>query len=100
MEENFNKLTPAQTERLALLSEELGEAIQAIGKILRHGYASVNPTIENSLTNKQQLELEIGDIYYAVQLLTLSNDIGWEGIDDRFEVKSNKHNYLHHQELK
>jgi hypothetical protein len=37
---NFNGLAPAETERLALLLEELGEAQQAIGKILRHGYES------------------------------------------------------------
>lgn len=35
-----NKLNDAQSERLALLLEELGEAQQAIGKILRHGYQS------------------------------------------------------------
>ena len=34
----FNKLSAAEAERLALLLEELGEAQQAIGKILRHGY--------------------------------------------------------------
>jgi hypothetical protein len=36
--EYFNSLTPAELERLSLLLEELGEAQQAIGKILRHGY--------------------------------------------------------------
>lgn len=41
--QHFNGLTPAEAERLALLSEELGEAQQAIGKILRHGYDSSNP---------------------------------------------------------
>ena len=35
---NFNQLTPAETERLAILAEECGEVIQAVGKILRHGY--------------------------------------------------------------
>ena len=44
---NFNKLTAAQTERLAILSEELGEAQQAIGKIMRHGYDSCNPLLGN-----------------------------------------------------
>lgn len=40
---NFNGLSPAETERLALLSEEMGEVQQAIGKILRHGYESIHP---------------------------------------------------------
>lgn len=39
--EHFNQLSPAEAERLALLSEELGEAQQAIGKILRHGQPSM-----------------------------------------------------------
>lgn len=32
MTESFNKLTPAEAERLALLSEECAEVIMAIGK--------------------------------------------------------------------
>jgi hypothetical protein len=35
MEENFNKLTPAETERLAWLIEECGEVVKAGSKILR-----------------------------------------------------------------
>ena len=34
----FNELSPAEVERLAILAEEMGEAIQVIGKVLRHGY--------------------------------------------------------------
>lgn len=49
----FNRLTPAEAERLALLAEECGEAIQAIGKILRHGYESNHP--EFTETNRTQL---------------------------------------------
>src|SRR5579872_899269 len=37
------RLTPAQIERLALLAEECGEVMQAVSKILRHGYESRNP---------------------------------------------------------
>ena len=36
-------LTLSRLERLALLLEELGEAQQVIGKILRHGYDSRHP---------------------------------------------------------
>lgn len=43
MPEHFNGLTPAEAERLAMLSEECGEVIQIIGKILRHGYDSYHP---------------------------------------------------------
>lgn len=34
---HFNNLTPGEAERLAMLAEECGEVIQAVGKILRHG---------------------------------------------------------------
>ena len=36
--EHFNGLTPAEAKRLALLAEECGEVLQAIGKVLRHGF--------------------------------------------------------------
>ena len=54
-----NELTPAESERLALLSEEMGEAIQAIGKILRHGYESTGP--KTIVRNRTSLEKELGD---------------------------------------
>lgn len=66
-----NKLTPAQVEKLALLSEELGEAQQAIGKILRHGYDNYHPKYPER-TNKMDLEREIGHINCAVRLLVNS----------------------------
>lgn len=34
--ENFNGMTPAETERLAILVEECGEVVQIGMKILRH----------------------------------------------------------------
>ncbi len=53
----FNGLTDAQAERLALLLEELGEAQQAIGKILRHGYESMSPFDETKTTNRWEYAL-------------------------------------------
>lgn len=71
-----NRLTPAQAERLAVVAEELGEAIQAIGKILRHGYESTDPTKDGgNLTNRAMLERELGDIEAAVWLLTHNGDV-------------------------
>ncbi len=43
MQDHFNRLTPAEAERLAMLAEEAAEVIQIVGKILRHGYASYHP---------------------------------------------------------
>ncbi len=62
--ENFNKLTPAETERLAILAEECGDVIRIIGKILRHG----------GPTNRDLLEAEIGDIEAVSALVQQAYD--------------------------
>lgn len=93
-----NKLTPAQVERLAFLSEELGEAIQAIGKILRHGYKSSHPDIPERC-NREDLERELGHIHLAISMLVEANDLVSYGniatyaTDKRLEITQ----YLHHQ---
>lgn len=69
MSEHFNKLSPVESELLALTSEELGESVQAIGKILRHGLQSVNPLVPDSPTNQEALERELGDVLAAIELL-------------------------------
>lgn len=95
----FNELTPAEAERLALLAEELGEAIQAIGKILRHGYESCHPDNINGPDNRSDLEREIGDIAAALHYMTiLSNDLDEINIDEHMRRKiKNVKQYLHHQ---
>jgi hypothetical protein len=57
MPEYFNKLNPAEAERLSLLLEECGEVLQIIGKIQRHGYGS---------SNRSLLEKELGHIMHAI----------------------------------
>ncbi len=90
---NYNNLTDAQTERLSLLSEELGEAIQAVGKILRHGYRT-----DGGWDNQRNLEIELGHVQYAVGLLRAENDLDIDCIDEAFNIKSeNIEVYLHHQ---
>lgn len=93
-----NKLTPAQLERLAILSEECGEVQQAIGKILRHGYASRNPNDVSSLSNREMLEAEVGHVLYAVYSLWENQDI----LRYKTEAWAEKKrvailSYLHHQ---
>ncbi len=70
----MNGLTPAQTERLAKLGEELGEVQQVIGKVFLHGYLAVDPQ-GNVYDNKSDLERELGDVQAAVRLLTRSGDL-------------------------
>ncbi len=89
---NYNILTPAQAERLALLAEEMGEAIQAIGKILRHGY---DPP---GYTNRDALEEELGHVGYAIALMRMEGDLEESNIDKAFDIKAeNIIPYLHHQ---
>ena len=94
---HFNKLTPAQAERLAMLSEELGEVQQAIGKILLHGYESCAPNSYD--TNRYTLTREIGDVLVAVELLVHADDISHEVMTLAMEKKRARVNlYSHHQD--
>jgi len=97
-EGHFNQLTPAQAERLAILLEELGEAQQAIGKILRHGYDSVNPLVLGSPTNRKNLEKELGDVQCAIDRLCQARDIRRGAVNTWASKKQLLATpYLHHQ---
>jgi NTP pyrophosphatase (non-canonical NTP hydrolase) len=93
---SVNQLTEAELERLALLAEEMGETIQIIGKILRHGYESSHPT--DPIPNRKLLELELGDVLAALNLMYNAGDINYTNL---MEAKLNKlkrvWKYLHHQ---
>lgn len=94
--EHFNGLSPAQAERLALLAEEMGEALQAIGKVLRHGYRSTHPDFPNGPNNRDVLEREIGDVLCALRLLW-GYDLNYTNSDERAEIKAETvQKYLHH----
>ena len=82
--EHFNKLTPAELERIALLAEECGEVIQAVNKIIRHGYESSHP--DHDENNRYDLEKECG-----------AGDLDKHGIHNQadYKAKSVVH-YLHH----
>lgn len=93
---NFNQLTPAEAERLALLLEELGEAQQAIGKILRHGYESRHP--DGGPTNREALEREMGDVYHAMVRMWSTGDLDGNAVTQRADDKARTvGRYLHHQ---
>lgn len=97
------KVTDAELERLALFSEEAGEAQQVIGKILRHGFQSSNPLIEPHLRvpNRLLLEKEAGDILAALDLLVASGDLDICRIEAARNAKHDKlPRWLHHQPAK
>lgn len=90
-------MTKAQLEILAILSEECGEVIQAIGKIMRHGYDSSSP-YDNSVTNRCSLTREIGDLLFVIGLICDSGDINENDVKRFTEEKAiNIKQWLHHQ---
>ena len=97
MSEHFNKLTPAEAERLALLAEECAEVILAVGKILRHGYESCHPDRDEN--NRYDLEEECGHVRYAMIKMCDSGDLDKEHIhlSADYKAKYVKH-YLHYDE--
>lgn len=98
MDANFsNQLTDAETERLALLLEEMAEASQVIGKILRHGYVSRNPLDNDSPTNRVMLQTELGHVMAALSLMRNTGDVSSSRILEAQEAKLRTVNrWLHH----
>lgn len=92
---SFNKLDDARLERLAILSEELGEAQQVIGKILRHGFETGHPDRPH-LTNRDELETELGDVLLAAKMMCDQGDLLEENIKGYARLKKKKiAKYLH-----
>ncbi len=108
MTEHFNGLTPAEAERLAILAEEAGEIVQAVGKILRHGYQSYHPDFTAYAPgsfqrpfNRQALERELGDLSAVVFDMCKKGDLTPGNIESQREMKLGRLEqgtlYLHHQ---
>jgi NTP pyrophosphatase (non-canonical NTP hydrolase) len=96
-ERHFNDLTPTEAERLALLAEECGEVIQAIGKVLRHGYRSTNPDDRSHVSNRHSLELEIGHVTAAAEMLCNDDQFDLFHIQESHDAKlASVRQWLHH----
>lgn len=94
-EDNFNKLTPAETELLFLLAEEAGEVLQAVGKIGRHGYES---SFGGGPNNRDYLEKELADFLVVYDLLLTSGRISAFRVAAHMADKQQWiGKYLHHQ---
>lgn len=93
-----NELSDAEAERLALLAEELGEAVQAIGKVLRHGYDSYHPDFPQGDNNRERLEKELGDVQAAITLMVIAGDLKSSRMESAISSKLDRvHQYLHCQ---
>ena len=73
-----NGLTLAQTERLVVLMEEQAESIQATCKVIRFGFESKHP--DGGPTNREALEIELGNVLNAVCMLSDADDLDVENI--------------------
>lgn len=94
---HFNQLTPKQTELLGGTSEECGEVVQVIGKILRHGLDSRKPTNAEALTNRDNLTSELADIAAMTDLLIENGVIDatmWEFLKEKKRARFLQ--YAHH----
>lgn len=91
-------LTPAQIERLAMLAEECGEVVQAVMKILRHGYQSQPP--RGGLPNRLSLELEIGHVRAVMELMNDRGDTCAANVNTwRNRKRQALRRWTHHQGL-
>ncbi len=102
MSDNFNGLTNEQTELLSIMSEECGEVVQAVGKIMRHGLDSHNPNTGE--TNTEQLIDELGDVMLFIGILCDKGIIDKVKLQKRIANKlakltENENNLLHHLEI-
>jgi hypothetical protein len=96
---HFNRLKAAEHERLSLLLGECAEAIAIVGKILRHGYESTNPTLplDEQRTNRSLLTQEIGDVLHAIDRLTSSCDLDADAINNaRANKRDSVVRWMHH----
>lgn len=91
----MTNLTNAQIERLHCLQEEASEIIQITSKILRHGFESTNPFDENQITNKRNLEKELGDLMYWVEQLSDNSDINMLNVGISQSDKSESSKKIH-----
>ena len=88
-----------EIERLAYLAEELGEAAQAVGKILRHGFDS------DYASNVDNLESELSDVLMAVKRMDMHGDVSMSRTLRRFNEKirrkdadpADANRWFHHQ---
>jgi NTP pyrophosphatase (non-canonical NTP hydrolase) len=93
-----NGLDARDVEVIGILMEELAESTQIAGKILRHGYWSSNPLIENAKNNKELLAEELGHVLNAIRMLVDDQHLDEQLILDSAEAKYRSiQKWLHHK---
>lgn len=104
MEREFAKgsalpgLSSAEMERLAILAEECGEAVQMCGKILWHGFESCSPYDDRCRPNRVLLERELGDVRGVIDLMLQRGDVRAADIAAwRSRKQASLRKWTHHQ---
>lgn len=91
-------MSPQAVELHAWLGEELAEAIQAIGKILRHGPDSRWPMDGSNPTNRQDLEKELGHVQHVTDRMVAAGLLSREAMSTSSAEKASAAiPYLHCQ---
>jgi len=66
-------------------AEECSEVTQGIMKVLRFGLEQTNPN--NGVSNKQQLEEEVGQLQYCLHRLTRELGLDNKAIQNSYDAK-------------
>lgn len=95
-----NQLNLDQIERIALLMEEMGELQQSLGKVLRHGYHSCDPTNPEHLGNSADVAREAAQVRWCIDFMLDNNDFPFS-IYQEEKTKRTKTvgEYLHHNKV-
>ena len=94
--EHFNGLSPAETERLAILAEEAGEIVQIVSKALRHGLDFKHP--ETGETNRAAIARELGDLDAICGRMVAAGDLNQMQVKVASQRKTKKlPRWTHHQ---
>jgi NTP pyrophosphatase (non-canonical NTP hydrolase) len=89
----------AQTERLAVLIEEMGEASHVACKALRHGFRAYHPDL--LMNNRRFLAEEIGDVLAAIAIMVNAGDLNLKDIEVARARKMERiQEFMHHQQAR
>ena len=97
MTEHFNKLTPAEAERFAILAEEANEVAQMCMKILRHGRMSYHPNDLCKVPNSRLITSEIADFLAVMRDMEKHGDFDRVTEGQIHQSMQKKRKFTHHQ---
>lgn len=94
---HFNRLTPAEQERLANLAVQAAELAAMCNKVIRHGWRAIDNSVTPSMTynNRALLTDRMRDVFEGMYRMTLAIDIDPKVLQLPV-VLSNR--YMHHQQ--